>query len=118
MKYAILILLAISLSAQETPPLPAANPVITSMNNNKSVIVIDPKVRADDYVQAFDFLRRDKPTQKIVIRTTTGMTYFNVTDLSITKGGTLFLVKFLSTQGSKTQILPLEEIVEIAYSPS
>lgn len=115
---------AAALAAQEpsTPPAPTTTPPVAPVvsaltNNNKSFMMIDPKVRANDYVHAFDLLRRDKPTLKIVIRTTSGMTFFNVTDLSVTQGGTLFLVKFLSTQGSKTQILPVEEIVEIAYSP-
>jgi hypothetical protein len=118
-----ILLLAAALNAQEpapTPPAPTlpAAPMVSSMSDSKSFMMIDPKVRANDYVQAFDLLRRDKPTLKIVLRTSSGMTYFNVTDLSITHGGTLFLVKFLSNQGSKTQILPVEEIVELAYSPA
>lgn len=116
MKYAIIFFLAASLSAQEAPPTPPTPPAVSAMPNSRSVIVLDPKVRASDYIQAFDYLRKDKPTLKIVILTTSGVIYYNVTDLSITKGGTLFLVKFLSNQGSKTQILPVEEIVEIAYS--
>lgn len=120
MKYASLLLLVAPLLAQEaapTPPTPAAVAVTaTPAPGAKCVIVIDPKVRGSDYIQAFDYLRRDKPTMKIVIRTTGGTQFYNVTDLSATTGGTLLLVKYLSNQGNKTQIVPVEDIVEIAYS--
>lgn len=117
MKYTpAIFFLAASLAAQEALPTPPSIPAVSAMPNNKSILVIDPKIRANDYAQAFDFLRKDRPTLKIVVRTTSGMTFYNVTDLSVTQGGTLFLIKFLSNQGSKTQILPIEELVEIAYS--
>lgn len=119
MKHAMIILFAASLTAQETPPMPStqsAAPVAATMaSSNKSVIVIDPKMRAADYAQAFDFLRRDKPSMKVNVRTS-GMTFANVTELSVTKGGTLLFIKFLSNQGTKTHVVPVEEIMEISYS--
>jgi hypothetical protein len=84
--------------------------------DNKSVMIIDPKARANDYVQAFDFLRKDKPTLKIMIRTTQAM-FIGVTDVTASSSGTLLMVKTLSNQGLKTQFVPIEQIMEINYSP-
>jgi hypothetical protein len=84
--------------------------------SNKNVIVIDPKVRANDYINAFDLLKKDKPTLKIMVRTTNQI-LSNVTEISTTPGGTLLIIKLVSSQGSKTQIVPVEEILDVSYSP-
>lgn len=127
MKYAMISLFAVSLAAQEAPPaaplpqMPAAQstaPAVSTMSfSDKSVIVIDPKTRAADYAQAFDFLRRDKPSLKINVLTSSAI-FSNVTEISATKGGTLLFIKFLSNQGTKTHVIPVEEIREISYSPT
>jgi hypothetical protein len=118
MKYPMIFFAAASLAAQEAPPATPAPAISSGISGNKSILVIEPKSRANDWVQAFDLLRRDKPTLKIMIRTYSGMTLANVTDLTVAHGGTLFIVRVLSNQGSKYQILPVEEIVEVAYSPT
>lgn len=83
---------------------------------SKSVILIDPKARAMDYVQAFDLLHKDKPTQKIMVRTM-GSVFMNVTEMSTSTGGTLLFLKLLSNQGMRTQMVPVEQLMEITYSP-
>jgi len=114
MKILFLLIVANALVAQEAAK-PA--PAISAMTSgNKSIIVIDPKARANDYVQAFDQLRKDKPTMKIMIRTTSGAV-INITDLTAAPGGTLLLLRILSNQGTRLQVLPVEEIMEITYSP-
>ncbi len=85
-------------------------------SNGKSVILIDPKMRAADYAHAFDFLRKDKPSQKIMVRTENGM-LMNVTDVTPSTGGTLLFIKILSNQGIRTEIVPIEQIMELNYSP-
>lgn len=116
MKYLTLLFLANALIAQEAAKTPPA-PLVSAMNTgNKSIVVIDPKARAADYVQAFDLLRKDKPTMKIMVRTASGA-LMNVTDLTAASGGTLLLLRILSNQGTRIQVLPVEEIMEINYSP-
>ncbi len=119
MKRAIFLILAQTLFAQD-PPKPAAPannaPIISMDSHGKSMIVIDSKARATDYVQAFDLLKKDKPTFRITIRTSD--TLFNgVTDLTASANGTLLIMKVPSNQGIKTQIIPVEQIVEISHSP-
>lgn len=115
MKCPLLLLIITALTAQETPPPPIPIAAIAS-TNNKSIFVIDPKARCNDYVQAFETLRRDKPTLKITIRTNSGTTYSNVSDLTASQSGSLLFIKTLSTQGTRITIVPVEEIGEITYS--
>lgn len=101
MKLILACVAAISLQATELP---------------KAIFPIDHLHRTADIVQAYDLLKRDKPTLKITLRTTTGAVYANVTELTAASGGTLLFVKNLSQQGSKYTILPIEEVAEINYS--
>lgn len=83
---------------------------------DRSFLTIDPKNRSNDYVQAYEILRKDKPTLKIGLKTASGI-FSNVTDISASQNGTLLFVKTLSNQGTKLVIVPIEEILEIAYLP-
>ncbi len=115
MKAIPILLLTGALLAQDAQPKPTPELASLLDSGSKSVIIIEPKARAADYAQAFDFLRKDKPTQKIMVRTASA-TYTNVADITPSAGGTLLLIKMLSNQGTKTQIVPVEQIMEIGYS--
>ena len=115
MKYLLFLAPTLMLIGQEAAP-KSSNLGVVSEIATKSVIVIDPKARTADLVYAFDLLRKDKPSQKIIVRTAAGI-LSNVVDLTPSSGGTLLFVKLLSTQGTRVQILPVEQILEIGYSP-
>jgi len=122
MNTSLLFLLAMSsLSAQETRPVEkppsAATAIATIPDTDKSVLFIEPKNRASDYVQAFELLRKDKPILKVALRTTGGST-LNISELTASSNGTLLFVKVAGNSGSKYLIIPIEEIMEIAYSPN
>lgn len=106
------------LAAQEpgAPEKPMPAPAAAATQEFRSSLIIDPKSRAHDYTQAFELLRREKPTLKINIQTSNGI-LANVAELSSAENGTLMLVKVPFTQGTKYQIVPIEDIKEIAYSP-
>jgi hypothetical protein len=114
MKYTLFFLLASVLMAQEIPK--GVAPAVALESQTKSIIVIDPKARASDYAQVFEFLRKDKPTQRITVRTADAM-LMGVTDITPSTGGTLLIIKAQSSQGLKIQVIPVEQIVEISYSP-
>jgi hypothetical protein len=114
------LILAALLAAQEPAVLEkaSATPVAAAaatMEGHSSMI-IEPKARAQDYREAFELLRKEKPTVKINIQTSTG-TLANVSDLSAAANGTLMLVKVPFPQGTKYLIVPIEDIKEVAYSP-
>ena len=110
-----LIVLANAIFAQENTKTPLDTTAAAIDSSSKSVMLIDPKARAADYAQAFDLLRKNQPTQKIIIRTQSSV-LMNVIDVTPSTGGTLLLVKTLSAQGNRTQIVPVEQITEIGYS--
>lgn len=83
--------------------------------SGKSIIVIDPKARAKDFVEAFSILRKSKPTVKVTVKASSG-DLFNVTSVKTTEGGTLLVVKYMTTQGHRTEIIPVEHMLEISYS--
>jgi hypothetical protein len=118
MKFPLILLLANALLAQEAPkPAPTPPPgAAAAVIDNKSVMLIDPKARSNDYAQAFDFLRKDRPTLKILIRTTQAL-FMGVTEVAASSSGTLLTIKTLSNQGVKTHFVPIEQILEINYSP-
>ena len=64
----------------------------------------------------YELLKKDKPTLKISLRTTAGVIYTNISELTAASGGTLLFVKNISQQGSKYTVLPVEEVAEINYS--
>jgi hypothetical protein len=119
MKFPLILLLANALLAQEAPkpaPTPPPPGAAAAVMDHKSVMLIDPKARSNDYAQAFDFLRKDRPTLKILIRTTQAL-FMGVTEVAASSSGTLLTIKTLSNQGIKTHFVPIEQIVEINYSP-
>jgi hypothetical protein len=103
-------LLALLLLA--TTALPPQEPVPPT--DSRLSIAIQPKMRADDLIKAFELLKKEKPTSKISLRTPGGI-LTNITDMSALPNGTLIVVKFTSQQGSKIQFLLIEEIQEIFY---
>ncbi|HSX26963.1 MAG TPA: hypothetical protein VLE89_08170 [Chlamydiales bacterium] len=115
MKYIPLFLLSTALLAQEAPPTPTTT-TAAAMTESKSILVIEPKSRANDYIQAFDMLRKDKPTLKIAIHIGGGTMLENVTEVATVKNGTLLMIKYASSSGTKYQVVPIEEIAEMSYS--
>lgn len=121
MKYLFLILTSVCFAqtipeALENKKSEAATIATNLKASSNSVIVIDPKARAKDLTQAFAMLRKEKPSLRISVATVHGVLN-GVTDLQASSGGTLIILKLLSSQGSQTNIIPVEQIVEIGYSP-
>lgn len=85
-------------------------------SGERSILAIDPKNRALDFVQAYEILKKDKPSLKIAIRTPHQM-LSGIASISMTTNGTLLIVKLLSHQGAELKIVPVEEIVEMTYLP-
>lgn len=100
--------------AQTLPTTPA--PTAAAAQETRSSLLIDPKMRAQDYTQAFELLRREKPTLKINIQTSSGL-IGNVSELTVSDNGTLLMLKVPFSQGTKYQIVAIEDIKEISYSP-
>lgn len=112
------LLLSAILAAQEPAPTEKTTltPAKAAAAETRTALLIDPRARSKDYVEAFELLRREKPALKINIQTSQGL-LANVAELTSADNGTLMMVKVPSNQGTKYLIVPLEDITEISYSP-
>ena len=81
----------------------------------RSIMIIDPKARGEDFVKAFDLLKRDKPSSRIFYRLFNGQTIANIIELSLIDNGTLVLFKVTTTQGLKYLVVSTEDIQEIGH---
>lgn len=93
----------------EVKPSPAA-PSVPSTS-----LIIDPKMRAQDFKEAFETLRKEKTTGKVFFQLTNGSTISNIIDMNLMANSTLILFRFNSTQGIRFQLVKVEEIDSISY---
>jgi len=92
------------------PPAPPVPP-----GSSATYMIIDPKMRAQDYEQAFEMLRKEKTTAKVFFQLQNGSTISNIIDMTLMANATLILFRFNSTQGIRFQLVKVEEIAAISY---
>jgi len=83
--------------------------------HKKNNLVIDPTMRALDYQQAYEVLKKEKPSNKVCITLLNGSTLSNIIEMQKMASSTLFLIRYNSPQGIKVQAVELESIVGIGY---
>ncbi len=116
MRYLLIFLISTTLFAEEKmeekekQEKPLVVPVKTG---EKSVMMIDAKDRAGDFLKAYSLLKQEKASARIFFKLTNGTIITNIVDLSLFQGNTLFLFKVSSLQGVKYTVVPIEEIQEI-----
>ncbi len=81
----------------------------------KSSLMIDPTMRALDYQQAYETLRKEKPSNKVCISLLNGSSLSNIIEMQKMANSTLFLIRYNSPQGIKIQAVELESIIGIGY---
>ena len=95
-------------SADTTPP--------PQKSGFESTMSIDAKMRAEDYKEAFEALRKEKTTGKVFFQLQNGTTISNIIDMTLMGNSTLILFRFNSTQGIRFQVVKVEEVAFISYS--
>ena len=83
--------------------------------HKKNTLVIDPTMRALDYQQAYETLKKEKPSNKVCITLLNGSILTNIIEMQKMSSSTLFLIRYNSPQGIKVQAVDLESIVGIGY---
>jgi hypothetical protein len=81
----------------------------------RNSLIIDPKMRALDYQQAFETLRKEKPSNKVCITLMNGSIFSHIIEMQKMANSTLFLIRYNSPQGIKVQAVELELIKSIGY---
>ncbi|MEI6242676.1 MAG: hypothetical protein WCP39_04640 [Chlamydiota bacterium] len=116
------LLLFSAVYAEESDPMtkqPDAflNTPILPLRDNycSSVMVISPKSRAEDFLHAFDLLKKEK-VGKVFFRFSDGSVVTNVQEMTLLTNGTMFLLKVTSNQGVAYRFVLIEDLLEIGHS--
>ena len=72
--------------------------------HKKSNLIIDPTMRAHDYLQAFKALKKEKPSNKVCITLLSGLIVSNIIEMQRMANSTLFMIRYNSPQGIKLQV--------------
>ncbi len=115
-----LLLLPLSISnvhaaMQTVPSTTEITPPPAVSNSSLSYMVIDLKMRAQDFKEAFETLRKEKTAGKVFFQLMNGSTISNIIDMTLMANSTLILFRFNSTQGIRFQLVKVEEIASISY---
>jgi|GEM_PF-2494781 len=78
-------------------------------------MAIDPKLRASDYKEAFELLRKEKAPNKVCVKLVDGSIVSNIIEMNLMANNTVFLLRFNSPKGIKVQAVELEQIHGIGY---
>ncbi len=81
----------------------------------KKPMQIDPKMRALDYLQAYDTFRKEKSADKVCINLVDGTVLKNIIEMKLLENSTIFLLKFNSSSGIKMKAIELELIQGVGY---
>jgi hypothetical protein len=102
---------------QEAATAAAATPNKTPApeNSARSLMLIDPKARASDYLKAFEALRQEKATSKVIFELADGSTISNVIDMKLMPEQTLIVFRYNTVQGVKFQVVAIEDLVGIRH---
>lgn len=87
-----------------------------SEGNVKSVMMIDPKDRASDFIKAFETLRKEISPTKIFFHVAKGSPIANILDVSLMEHGTLMVFRVSSPQGPQYKIVPVEDVLDVTHS--
>lgn len=80
------------------------------------VMIIEPSTRANDFKEAYQYLRSQKTGSRISFQLSSGPKLSNVVDLDIMKGGSLVIFKMTTTKGLQYKVVRIEDIVSIEHS--
>lgn len=81
--------------------------------NSRSVMILDPKSRANDYLEAFNLLKAEKSTAKIVFHLVDGQKISNVIDMKMMPNNTIVVFRYNAPQGVTLRAVEIESIESI-----
>jgi len=97
------------------PKKPEIQALSHMQEQSRSVMIIDPKQRADDYVKAFAMLSQEKSATKVYFELAGGEKITNVIDLKVMPSSTVIVFRYNTPQGIKFQVVDIEDIIGIHH---
>ena len=80
-----------------------------------SIMIIDPKERANDYLKAWELLKQEKSTAKVTFTLSDGTKISNVIDMKLMPGDTLIVFRYSTPQGIRFQVVEVEDILGVMH---
>jgi hypothetical protein len=116
MKYFLLILCSVNLFLIAAPTAPSSQGTQDAIaaTTSKEVMVISPQNRAQDFKEAFDYLKKIQTQSKITFTLKDHTKLSQVLDVLVMPGGTMLNFKINTVQGIQYQIIPIEDIRTIS----
>lgn len=88
---------------------------VYSSSARQNSMSIEPKHRASDYKNAFEFLKKEKGQNKVFVKLIDGSLVSNIIEMSLMPSSTVFLLRYNTPKGIKLQAVELEIIQGIGY---
>lgn len=88
---------------------------IAAAGDTRSIMMIDPKQRAADYVRAWESLKMEKSTAKVAFTLADGSEISNIIDIKPMPNDTLVLFRYTSPKGVLFQVVEIENITGITH---
>ncbi len=85
------------------------------MHPARSIMIINPKERAGDYLKAWELLKQERSTAKVYFELADGSKISNVIDMKLMPGDTLIVFRYNTPQGIRYQVVEIEDILGIMH---
>lgn len=95
------------------PPSPTPPAPMLMQAAPRSFLQLTAKERSTDYIEAFNLLKKEKGTDKVVFHFLDGSTISGIVDIQPTSQNTLLFFRYNSNAGVQIKVMPLETIVGI-----
>ncbi len=82
---------------------------------SRSIMIVSPKERANDYLKAWELLKQEKSTAKVYFDLSDGTKISNVIDMKLMPNDTLIVFRYSTPQGIKFQVVEVEDILGIMH---
>jgi len=99
MKYLFLLLPLFAFGQSLPNPTPPSPTTLVMPREISPIMLIDPKTRASDFVQAYALVMKEKAGAKVIFKLMNGSELSNIMELTLMPGGSLILFKQSTTQG-------------------
>jgi hypothetical protein len=86
-----------------------------AMHPARSMMIIEPGKRAADYKRAWEMLKQEKSTAKVVFELSDGTKIANVIDMTLLPNDTLVVFRYSTNQGIRYEVVAIEDILGIMH---
>ena len=86
---------------------------VATLSDAKEVMLIQPQQRAQDFKEAFDYLKKIQTQSKITFVLKDSTKISQILDVTVLPGGTMLNFKLNTTQGIQYEIIRIEDIKSI-----